>query len=88
MEYLEGRGWMENVFKNFDAIPVGKMKRNKYYLYQLYTTLFIEFKTIEELENCKKWLNENDEYWNYDPVATLDTSDDDVIKRWEKFIEV
>ncbi len=84
MAFLEGRSWMKRVFNEFDAKPVGTMKENKYYLHQLYTTVFIEFETMEELEKCKKWLNENVEYWDYDPVVTLDTSDKETIRIWKE----
>ena len=65
---LEGRLWMQLAADKFNAKRVAHPKEGKHYIYQLYTTAYVEFETLEELHNCKEWLDKNDRYWNYDPV--------------------
>ena len=63
------------------------MQRGKVYLYQLYTTCFVEFDTLEQATAFRRYADENIEYWDYDPVATIDTNDPETVQRWKEFIE-
>ena len=56
-------------------------------LYQLFTTCFVEFDTLEQARAFRQYANENLEYWDYDPVATIDTNDPEDVQLWEKFME-
>lgn len=83
---MEGPSWYQEAREKFQAGIVGKMQRGKAYLYQLYTTCFLEFNTLEEAKACYTWAEENVLYFGYDPVSVIDTSNPEHIKRWKDFI--
>lgn len=83
---MEGPSWYQEAQDRFHAGIVGKMQRGKAYLYQLYTTCFLEFDTLEEAEACYEWAEENILYFGYDPVSVIDTSNPEHVKRWKDFI--
>ena len=62
--------------------------RGECQLYQLYTTCFVEFDTLEQARAFRQYANENIECWDYDPVATIDTNDPEDVQHWKKFMEV
>lgn len=82
---LEGRHWHKVAKAN--GCPLrGDMQRGKVYLYQIYTTIFVEFDTVEDAEDFRKYLDSTVPYWDYDPVATLDTNKAETAERWSEFI--
>lgn len=84
---MEGPSWYQEAREKFQAGIVGKMQRGKAYLYQLYTTCFLEFDTPEEAKVCYEWAEENVLYFGYDPVSIIDTSNPADVKRWRNFLE-
>lgn len=80
--FLEGRGWhktaREHGFPLRESMSIGKI-----YLYQLYTSIFVEFNDIESAKNFIKHMDSIDKYWSYDPVALIDTNDKDTVCRWK-----
>ena len=83
---MEGSGW-HKVAAERGAKLRPDMQRGKVYLYQLYTTCFVEFDTLEQARAFRQYANENLKYWDYDPVATIDTNDPETVKHWGKFME-
>lgn len=83
---MEGPSWYQEAQDRFHAGIMGKMQRGKAYLYQLYTTCFLEFDTLEEAKACYEWAEENILYFGYDPVSVIDTSNPEHVKRWKDFI--
>lgn len=82
---LEGRKWHQAAKEN--GYPLrGDMQRGKVYLHQIYTTIFVEFDTVEAAEDFRKSLDCTFPYWDYDPVATLDTNKAETAERWSNFI--
>lgn len=82
---LEGRKWHQVAKEN--GYPLrGAMQRGKVYLYQIYTTIFVEFDTVEAAEDFRKSLDCTFPYWDYDPLATLDTNKAETAERWSNFI--
>ena len=71
---MEGRGWHKAAAERGAKLRPD-MQRGKVYLYQLCTTCFVEFDTMEQARAFRQYANENLEYWDYDPVATIDTND-------------
>ena len=84
---MEGRGWHKAAAERGAKLRPD-MQRGKVYLYQLYTTCFVEFDTMEQARAFRQYANENLEYWDYDPVATIDTNDPEDVQHWKKFMEV
>ena len=83
---MEIRGW-HPVAAERGAILRPYMQRGKVYLYQMYTTCFVEFENMEAALAFRKYADENLPYWDYEPVTTLDTSDPEVIERWKVHME-
>lgn len=83
---MEGRGW-HSIAREKGAVLRPNMQRGKVYLYQLYTTCFVEFESMEAAIAFRKYADENIAYWDYDPVATLDTSDPEIVERWKVHME-
>ncbi len=84
---MEGRPWHSISRDKFNAKIVSVMVKDKYYLHQMYTTCFVEFESLEKLEEFKKYADENITYWNYDPVLTIDTSDENQVEMWREHIK-
>lgn len=83
---MEGSGW-HKVAAERGAKLRPDMQRGKVYLYELYTTCFVEFDTLEQATAFRRYADENIEYWDYDPVATIDTNDPETVQRWKEFME-
>lgn len=83
---MEGPSWYQEAREKFQAGIVGKMQRGKAYLYQLYTTCFLEFDTLEEAKACYTWAEEHVEYFGCDPVSVIDTRNPEHVKSWKDFI--
>lgn len=83
---MEGSGW-HKVAAERGAKLRPDMQRGKVYLYQLYTTCFVEFDTLEQARAFRQYANENLKYWDYDPVATIDTNDPEEVQGWKEFME-
>lgn len=83
---MEGSSW-HRVAAEQGARLRPNMKQGKVYLYQLYTTCFAEFDTLEQAQAFRQQIGEADPYWDYDPVATIDTNNPDTVQRWAEFME-
>lgn len=84
---MEGRDWHKAAAERGAKLRPD-MQRGKVYLYQLYTTCFVEFDTMEQARAFRQYANENLECWDYDPVATIDTNDPEDVQHWKEFMEV
>ena len=84
---MEGRSWHKAAAERGAKLRPD-MQRGKVYLYQLYTTCFVEFDTMEQARAFRQYANENLDYWDYDPVATIDTNDPEDVQHWKKFMEI
>lgn len=85
-DWMEGPSWYGEARDKFDARIVGEMVLGKAYLYQLFTTCFLEFSSFGEAKKCYDWGVDNVDYFGYDPVAIIDTSNPDHVERWKKHI--
>lgn len=83
---VEIRGWHPIAVER-GAILRPYMQRGKVYLFQMYTTCFVEFENMETALEFRKYADENIPYWNYEPVATIDTNDPEVVERWKLNVE-
>ena len=83
---MEGSRW-HGIAQEKGAILRPDMQHGKVYLYQLFTTCFVEFETLADATAFRDWANANLPYWNYDPVATIDTNDPKQIELWERHME-
>lgn len=70
---LEGRSWMDIAINKFGAkiLEEPRQEEGYFYIYQVFTTCFVEFKNLNTLKECIKYLDNNDKYWNYDPYTIL-----------------
>lgn len=84
--YMEGASWYR-VARDHGAILRPYMQLNKVYLHQMFSTCFAEFNTKDEALAFRKYADENIPYWDYDPVAVIDTSDSEVVERWKVHME-
>ena len=85
---LEGRRWMDTAIKHGGkVVGLSSITRDsgKFYLYQVYTTCFIEFNSMDELNSCVEILDKEEEYWDYDPVLKL--SANKVLDRFDRDTE-
>lgn len=80
-EYMECRSW-HSVAREHGAILRPDMQKGKVYLHQLFTTCFVEFETLEAAQEFRKYADQNLLYWDYDPVATIDTNRSEVVESW------
>lgn len=83
---MEGSSW-HKVAAERGAKLRPDMQRGKVYLYELYTTCFVEFDTLEQATAFRRYADESIKYWDYDPVATIDTNDPETVQRWKEFME-
>lgn len=86
-DWMEGPSWYGKARDKFGARIVGKMVLDKAYLYQMYTTCFLEFNSFDKAKECYDWGEANVDYFGYDPVAIIDTSNPDHVDRWKNFLE-
>lgn len=63
------------------------MRPGKVYLHKLYTTCFAEFDTLEKAQAFRQQIGEVDPYWDYYPVATIDTSNENTVQQWAAHME-
>lgn len=84
---MEGRFWHKIAQDEFGAKLRPDMQRGKAYLYQMFTTCFVEFDTVEAAQNFKDYADANLEYWDYDPVSLIDTNIEEMRKRWADHME-
>ena len=80
---MEGRTWHKAAMNNGAKI-VPEIKVGFVYLYQLYTTCYAEFKTIEEADAFRDFADKNLTYWDYDGVATIDTTNPAELEKWKR----
>lgn len=80
---LEGRSWGRVAMDKYGAIPCKYMDKNGYYLYQMFTEVHFKFKSLEDIINFREYIETIDSYWDYDPVATIDTYNEEDCKIWE-----
>lgn len=83
---MEGRGW-HKVAAERGAKLRPDMQRGKVYLYQLYTTCFVEFETVEQAKMFCQYADQNLRGWNVDPVVIIDTKDPESVKGWGNLVE-
>lgn len=84
---MEGPSWYQEAREKFQAGIVGKMQRGKAYLYQLYTTCFLEFDTLEEAKDCKTWAENHPEMCGHGLIALIDTTDEESFKCWKDYLK-
>lgn len=63
------------------------MQLGNWYIYQLYTSCFVEFDTLDKLLDFRRYADKNIPYWDYDPVCIINTNDSKDIEYWKNFIE-
>ena len=80
---MEGRPWCR-IAREHGAKLVSEMVPGKVYLYQLFTTCFVEFDTVEKAQAFREYADKNLPYWDYDPVAMIDTNDPHARKLWKE----
>lgn len=78
--------WEYHAHERHGAKIVYKMELNKAYIHQMYHEHFVEFKNMEELQEFKKFADANLDYWDYDPVHIIDTSNMEHVTRWHQFM--
>lgn len=83
---MEGSSWHKTAAER-GAILRPKMRPGKVYLYQMYTTCFAEFETVEQAKKFCQYADQNIQEWNVDPVVIIDTTDLEAVKHWGKFME-
>lgn len=64
-----------------------KMRPGKVYLYQMYTTCFAEFETVDQAKMFCQYADQNLRGWNVDPVVIIDTKDPESVKGWGNLME-
>jgi len=84
---LEGRTWGRIAIDEYNAIPCAYMKRNGYYLYQMFTTVHFKFNSLEDIEKFRRYISSVDPYWDYDAVSTIDTHKESECKKWASQIK-
>lgn len=65
---LEGRGWMNTAIEHGAKTREAKDDSTKFYCYQLFTTVWLEFDSLEQMVSAIKEVAKKDSYWDYDPV--------------------
>ena len=63
VEYMECRDWHDEARKK-GAILRPDMQKGKVYLYQLFTTCFVEFETKEAADAFRKYADSCLSYWD------------------------
>ena len=83
---MEGRPWHKVAIEH-GATLRPNMQKGKIYLYQIFTTCFAEFDTLEQANEFKAYADKNIPYWDYDPVAVVDTNDNETVEKWKPHME-
>ena len=81
---MEGRSWHVVARDKFGAKIVPDMALNKWYLHQMYTTCFAEFESKRQLERFKDYADRKLIYWDYAPVAVINTSNPEMVEMWKQ----
>lgn len=82
-----GPGWYGKARDKHGARIVGEMIPDKVYLYTLFATCFLEFDSLEDARACYDEEKKEDPFFDYDPVAVIDTHDPEARKRWESHMK-
>lgn len=64
------------------------LRLGKYYLYQMFTTCFVEFDTLGQLTEFRCYADKNIPYWDYDGITVINTNNPYHISAWENFIKL
>ena len=83
---MEGSSWHKIAMEK-GAVLRPKMRPGKVYLYQMYTTCFAEFETVDQAKMFCQYADQNLRGWNVDPVVIIDTKDPESVKGWENLME-
>lgn len=83
---MECRSW-HKVAAERGAELRPKMRPGKVYLYQMYTTCFAEFETVDQAKMFCQYADQNLRGWNVDPVVIIDTKDPESVKGWGNLME-
>lgn len=82
----EGRAWHGEAQKQGAELRA-KMRPGKVYLYQLFTTIFVEFPDMAAAKAFRKAMSERSPGWDVDAVAVIDTSDPEQAEKWAVHME-
>lgn len=82
-ELLEAPYWYGKARDKYGAKIVEEMIPDKAYLYQLYSTCFLEFDSLEAAKSYYEEEKKEDPYFDIEPVAIIDTHDPEARKRWK-----
>lgn len=83
---MEGSGWHKTAAER-GAILRPKMRPGKVYLYQMFTTCFAEFETVDQAKMFCQYADQHIHGWNVDPVIIIDTNDPEAVKSWGNLME-
>lgn len=83
---MEGSSWHKTAAEK-GAVLRPKMRPGKVYLYQMYTTCFAEFETVDQAKMFCQYADQNLRGWNVDPVVIIDTKDPESVKGWGNLME-
>lgn len=83
---MEGRYWHKVALEHGITVRPN-MRKGKIYLYELYTTCFVEFDTLEQVNEFRAYADKNIPYWDYDPVIVIDTNDEKIVEKWKFHIK-
>lgn len=84
---MEGRSWHRIARDDFGAKLRPDMQRGKAYLYQIFTTCFVEFDTVKAAQDFRDYADDTLEYWDFDPVTLIDTNIEEQCQRWAEHME-
>lgn len=82
-ELLEAPCWYGEARDKYGAKIVEEMVPDKTYLYQLYSTCFLEFDSLDAAKSYYDEGKREDPYFDIDPVTIIDTHDPEVRERWK-----
>lgn len=78
---MDGRPWMEAAVEWGGRLRP-YMEPGWVYLYQMFTSTFVQFPDKATAEEFVTWAGQNIDHWAYDPVAVIDTNNPEVCKEW------
>lgn len=83
---MEGSSWHKIAMDNGAKLRPN-MQKGKFYLYELFTTCFVEFDTLGKLTEFRCYANKNIPYWDYYQICIINTNNPIDVKKWENFME-
>lgn len=83
---MEGSSWHKTAVEK-GAVLRPKMRPGKVYLYQMFTTCFAEFETVDQAKMFCQYADQHIHGWNVDPVIIIDTNDPEAVKSWGNLME-